>query len=140
MLNDVWSHSCLCLIFGNDIAEKIVTSMVHCQTFELSRTQLDPSPDMSNCTFKKKRYPFWTVRVCGRECLKCLMTYDLTLISTISLSKIKQIFFPHRPITTNFFPLSYFSNVIITNQWLLFLFWEIIYAHYFYNIFTINRK
>ena len=46
------------LIFDNDIAEKIVTSIVHCQTFELSRTQLDPSPDMSNCTFKKKRYPF----------------------------------------------------------------------------------
>ena len=46
-----------CLLFGNGIVEKIVTSIVHCQTFELSRTQLD-SPDMNNCTFKKKRYPF----------------------------------------------------------------------------------
>ena len=31
-----------CLIFGNGIVEKIVTSIVHCQTFELSRTRLDP--------------------------------------------------------------------------------------------------
>ena len=79
-------------IFGNRIAEKIATSIVHCQTFELGRTQLDPSPDMNNYTFKKKRYPFWTVCVYGRVCFKCLMTYDVTIISAMSYPEIKLFF------------------------------------------------
>ena len=79
-------------IFGNRIAEKIATSIVHGQTFELGRTQLDPSPDMNNYTFKKKRYPFWTVCVYGRVCFKCLMTYDVTIISAMSYPEIKLFF------------------------------------------------
>ena len=132
------------LIFGNRIAEKIATSIVHCQTFELSRTQLDPSPDMNNYTFKKKRYPFWIVCVYGGVCFKCLMTYDLTIISAISLSKIKLFFFTISVMSlpqikcNNFFP-NYFGNAIATNQWPLF-FWEMIYAYHFYNIFRTNLK